>query len=117
MPTKMHRRKQHSLARLESPNVLAHLEYFAGNVAAQNVRQLHARQSLAYPHIQMIERARPHPYQHLIFAQLRVGNIFVCQNLRSAELMNTNCFHRASPVSFDANMRSADSELRLEIRG
>ena len=94
MAAVVHRRQQHPLPGLESADVLAHLDYFARNVAAKNVRQLYSRQSLAHPDIQMIQRTCPHTHQNLIFAQLRIGDVFVGQNFRSAELMNTDCFHK-----------------------
>src|SRR5215469_8577237 len=66
----MHWSDQDALTRFESGDVFANLDDFADDVAAENVRQLHAGQSLAHPHVQMIKRARFHPDQHLIFAWL-----------------------------------------------
>ncbi len=93
MSAEMHGRKQHALPGLESADVLAHLDDLARDVAAENVRQLHSRQPLAHPDIEMIQRTRAHAHQHLILARLRIGHIFVSQNFRPAELMNADGFH------------------------
>ena len=95
MPTEMHGREQHSLAGLEPAKVFANLNNFAGNIAAEDVRRLDAGQSLAHPHIQMVQRARPYPQQHLIFTRLGIGNIFINQNFWPTKLMNADCLHRS----------------------
>jgi hypothetical protein len=41
----------------------------------------------------MIQRTRSHPHQYLIFARLRIRNIFISQNFRPTKLMNADCFH------------------------
>ena len=89
----VHGREQHALAGLEAGDVLADLDDLAGNVAAQDVRQLHPGQPLAHPQIQVVQGAGFHPDQHLVFAQLRVGNVFVAQNFRTAEFVNADGFH------------------------
>ena len=78
---------------VKSADILPDLRNLARNIAAENVRQFHAGQSLAHPHIEMIERARLHSHQHLIFARLRIGNVFIHQDFGSAELMNADGFH------------------------
>ena len=50
-----------------------HLGYLAGNIAAEDVRQLHSGQSLANEQVEMVQRAGPHPNEHLVFAQLGSG--------------------------------------------
>src|SRR6516164_4411301 len=65
------------------------------------MRQLHARQSLAHPQIEMVQRTRLYPHQHLVFAQLRIGNAFVGENLGPAELMDANGFHGRAPALRD----------------
>ena len=93
MPAEMHGSEQHSLAGFDSCDVLANFHHFARNIASQNMRKLHARQSFAHPYVQVIQRARPHPHQHLIFARLGIGNLFVTQDLRTTKLMKANRFH------------------------
>ena len=36
--------------------------------------------------------------QHLILAKLWVGDIFICQNFGTAELMDADCFHKPLDV-------------------
>ena len=93
----MHGRQQHALARFESADVLAYLDHFAGDVAAENVWQLHSRKTLAHPDVEMIQRTGAHSNQHLIIADLWIGHIFVSQNFRPAELMNADSLHNVLP--------------------
>ena len=78
---------------LKSGDVLADFDDFTRDVAAEDVRQFHAGQSLAHPDIEMVERAGPHPDQDLIFARLRIGDVFVLQNFGATELMEADGFH------------------------
>ena len=48
----------------------------------------------ADPDVEMVERARFHAHEHLIFARLRIGNVFVGENFGPTELMNANGFHK-----------------------
>ena len=41
----------------------------------------------------MIQRAGAHAHQHLIFARLCVGNVFVGEDFRSTKFMNADGFH------------------------
>src|SRR5208283_952854 len=68
VPAEMHRGHQYSLTCLESADILTDFRYFAGYVAPQNVRQFHSGQPLAYPYIQMIQRARSHANHYLVLA-------------------------------------------------
>ena len=77
MSAVVHRRQQHPLPGFEPADVLAHFDHFAGDVAAENVRQLHSRQSFAHPDVQMIQGTCSHAHQHLILARLRIGDVFV----------------------------------------
>src|SRR5208282_111312 len=104
-PAEHHGREQHALTRFESADVLADLGHFACDVASENVRQLHPRQSLAHPDIEMVERAGPHPNQHLIFTRLGIGHVFVSEDFGTTELMNANGFHDGlSTISRNANI-------------
>ncbi len=69
MAAEDHRRQKHPRAFVEIGDVLAAVDYFAGNVAAQDVRQLHAGQSLAHKQVEMVEGAGAHSNQDLILAQ------------------------------------------------
>ena len=105
MPAEIHGGDEHSLTRFESAHVFSDFRYFPGDVAAKDVRQFHSGQPLAYPYIQMIQRARPYTDHHLILAQRRIGDLLIAQNFRATELMNADCFHKKSPVS--TNQRQA----------
>ena len=74
-------------------DVLADFDDFSGDVAAKDVRQLHAGQSFANPEIEMIQCAGPNANQNLIFARLRIGYVFIGQDFGTAKLMNADCFH------------------------
>ena len=89
----MHRGEKHTLSRPEPAHVLASLDHFPRDVTSKNMRQLHARKTFAYPHIQMVQGTGSHPHQHLIFAWLGIGDIFVNQHFRTAKLMDANRFH------------------------
>ena len=91
----MHGRDQHALAGLEVGDVFADFDDFAGDVAAENVRQVHAGQALAHPEVEMVQGAGAHADQNLVFARLGIGNVFVGENFGSTELMNANGFHEA----------------------
>ena len=91
----VHGRDQHALPDCESGDVLADFGDLTGDVAAEDVRQFHARQSFANPDVEVVERAGLDAHQHLIFARLRVGDVFVGQNFGTTELMNADGFHGA----------------------
>jgi len=93
MIAEMHRCDQHSLAGLESVNVLAHFDDLASNIAARNVRQLYPGESLAHPNVEMVHGAGADAYQHVVFAQLWIWDIFVAQNFRPAKFVNADGFH------------------------
>jgi hypothetical protein len=99
MSAEMDGRDNDPLASPESGDVFADLDDFSGDVAAQDVRQLHARQAHADEEIEMVQRAGAHPHQNMVLAQLRLRDVFVLEYLGTAEFMNANCFHRALPSS------------------
>ena len=96
-----HRRQQHARALVEVGNVFAVLDDLSGNIAAKNMRQLHARQALAHKQVKMVQRAGAHADQHMVFAQNGIGNVFVLQDFGTAKLMNADGFHRAIPREFE----------------
>src|SRR5208282_2173150 len=96
MITEMHGRKQHALSGLEVGDVLADLDNFAGGVTAEDMRQVNAGQSFAHPYVEMVQSARAHADEDLVFARLGIGNVFVGQNFRPTELMNADGFHGGS---------------------
>ena len=108
MPAKVHGSNQNALARFEICDVFTNLGNLPGDIAAQNMRQFYARQSLADPDVEMIEGACLHPHQHLIFARLRIRHVFVHQDFRPSELMNANSFHvHALPVRVTLTQNSS----------
>src|SRR6185437_7183823 len=88
--------QKHPLARLKFCEVLTHLGDIAGNIAAIDVRKFDAWQSLADEQVKIVQRTGLHPYQHLVFAGPGIGDVFILQNFRSAEFMETNSFHFCS---------------------
>ena len=70
----MHGRDQNALSGFEVGNILADFDNFAGDVGAENVRQIDAGQSLTHPDVEMVESAGAHADEDLIFARLRVGD-------------------------------------------
>jgi hypothetical protein len=89
----VHGREQHALADFETSDVLADFDDFSGDVAAQNVRQLHAGQSFAHPDVEVIHGAGSYAHENLISARLRVGNVFVAKYFWPAKFVNTDGFH------------------------
>ena len=59
------------------------------------MRQLNPRQALANPEIQMVESTSPNPHQDLIFSGTHIGNVLKLENLRPAEFVESNRFHKA----------------------
>src|SRR5581483_5987255 len=72
---------------------LADLRHHAAHVAPKNERELDPRNAFANPEIKMVQRTGFHLNQHVVFTKLRLGNIFVLQDLGTAELMNADGFH------------------------
>jgi hypothetical protein len=94
----VHRGQNNALTGSEAGNIFADGYDFPCDVAAQNVRQLHTWQSLAYPDIEMIQGAGFDSDENLILAWLRVGYVFVAKNFWATEFVYANGFH-ASLVS------------------
>ena len=105
----VHGREQHALADFESGHVLADFDDFTGDVAAENVRQLHAGQAFAHPDIEMVHGAGFHADQDLIFARLRIGNVFVAEHFGSAEFVNADGFHGVL-IMLQSTRRICDTE-------
>src|SRR5579863_3860896 len=93
----MHGSYQDSLSGLKSSHILANLRDFPGNIATENVWQVHSGQSLAHPNIQMVKRTGPLPHYYLILSLLMIGDIFISQYFVTAELMEAYSFHKDSP--------------------
>src|SRR5712692_5165115 len=105
MIAKMHGRKKHSLPRFEAGDVLAGFNDLARNVTAQDVRQVHARQSFAHPEIKMVHGAGFDADEHLVLGRFRVGDIFIAENFRPAEFVNADGFHEVAPSATSAIVR------------
>jgi hypothetical protein len=93
MIAEMHGRDEDTLTRLEVGNVLADFDDFAGHVAAEGVREVNAGQASTYPDVEVVQGARAHAYEDLIFTRLGIGDVFVGEDFGSTELMNANGFH------------------------
>ena len=74
--------------------VLARFDNVAGDVAAEYVGEMYFADALAYPEIEMIQRACSDANQNLILAWLRVSNVFILKNLRPAKSVYADGFHR-----------------------
>src|SRR5208282_21865 len=90
-----HGRKQNALSGFEVSDIFADFDNFAGNVAAEDVRQVHARETFAHPDVEVVQSAGAHANEYLIFARFGVGDIFVSEDFRTTELMDANGFHGA----------------------
>src|SRR5207248_9361437 len=66
MIAEVHRREDHALARIEASYIFAGLDDFSRNIAAQDVRQVDARETLADPNIKMVQGASSDANKHLI---------------------------------------------------
>src|SRR5215831_4302140 len=86
-PAKCMWRQEHALPDFQIRNILSHLGNHAGNVAAVDVRQLDARQSLADKQVQVVQRTSLYPNQDLVFPGTRIGNVFVLEDFWTAELV------------------------------
>ena len=65
----------------------------------------------------MIHGTGPDADQHLVFSRLRVGYIFVSENLRPAEFVNANGFHGCSVqgTEYTAKIRYGPGSELLNI--
>jgi hypothetical protein len=73
--------------------VLADLSNLASYIAAEDVRQLHPGKPFPDPDIEVIHGACFYADQDLIFAGLRIRNIFVAEHFGPAKFMNADGFH------------------------
>jgi len=89
----VHGREKDTLSGAKVGNVLAGFNDFSGDVAAEDVGQVHAGESFADEDVEVVESAGAHAYEDLIFARLGVGDIFVGENFRTTELMDADGFH------------------------
>jgi len=89
----MHGCDEHALAGGHARDIVANLNDLACDVAAKDVRQFDPGQAFAYPEIKVIHGAGAHADEHMVFAELRVGSVFVAQNFRPTEFVNANGFH------------------------
>ena len=96
MIAKVHRREQNPLAFAQPGDIFAHFGYLAGDITAEDMRQLDSGHSLADPDVKVVHGAGFHAHQDLIFSRLRVRNIFVAEDFRPAEFVNANSFHGSS---------------------
>ena len=106
MITEIHGREQHALPVLEIGDILADFDDFAGNVAAEDMRQVYAGQALAHEEVKVVQSAGPHADEDLVFARLGIGNVFVGENFGPTELMNANGFHGRSWSVYKGNLNS-----------
>src|SRR5215472_8929043 len=95
LPAALSWREQHSPARFHALAKLANRDHFTRYVAAEDMRQgeLHAGDAGAHEEIQVIQGACANAHQHLVGADLGVGNVFVDEHVGAAVLVNPGCFH------------------------
>ena len=87
--------KEYPLAFPEIGYVFANARDNAADVAAEDQRQLNAGNALADPEVEVVEGAGFHLDKHLVLTQLGFGDVFVLEDLGTAEFMNANRFHCA----------------------
>ena len=56
-------------------------------------RKRDALEAAALPEIEMVERARAHPYQHLARRERRFRRLLVAKDFWTAVLMEPDCLH------------------------
>jgi hypothetical protein len=113
--TEVHGRNQNALASFESGYVLAYAYDFACDVASQDVRQLYAGQSFAHPDIKVVHGAGFHAYQNLIFARLRIRNVFVAEHFGPAKFVNADGFHESPLFSVFDRAEAKSTTIRFPI--
>jgi hypothetical protein len=96
MIAEVHWGQQHPLSGFESGNIFANFDNLSCYVAAENMRERDFWDSFSDPEIQVVHRACPDANEHLIFPQLRIGNLLVAQYLGPTSFVNANGFHGSS---------------------
>ncbi len=83
------------------------------------MRQVYARQSFAHPDIKMVQGTGLNANQNLVFSGLGIGDIFVAQNFRPTEFVQTNSFHAygssETKTSTVANSIDLDMEYQATV--
>jgi hypothetical protein len=92
----VHGRNENALASSESGNIVADFDDFSSDIAAENMRQLHSGEAFAHPDVEVIHGAGSHAHQNLIFARLRIRNVFVAECFWPAKFVDADGFHGAS---------------------
>ena len=77
-------------------DVIADFDDFSGDVAAENMRQVHARQALTHPNVEMVHGAGSDSDQNLVLARPGIRDIFVGEDFGSTEFMDADGFHGSS---------------------
>jgi hypothetical protein len=75
------------------------------------MRQGNSREALAYPQVKVVHGAGFHPDEDLVFAWAGVGDVFIAEHFRSAELVNADGFH-GLPFKTNYHGLEADSQIR-----
>jgi hypothetical protein len=88
-----HWSKEYAGSGFDVGNVFTNLDDVSGNVAARDLRERHAGNSLADKKIQMIEGDSLYANEHLIFAENGIGDVLVLQNFGSTVLVDAYGFH------------------------
>jgi hypothetical protein len=106
MIAEVHRREKHALARFEFADAFAGFYDLSGDVAAENVRQVHARQTLAHPQIKVVQRTGFNANQYMVFSKDWVRDVLIRQNFWAAKLMNAYCLHKSLQPSNPTQKRN-----------
>src|SRR5579862_4764512 len=80
------------------------------------MRQVYARQSVAHPDIKMVQGTGLNADQNLVFSGLWIGDIFVPQNFRPTEFVQTNSFHACGSSEIKTRTVANPIAHHIEIR-
>ncbi len=112
-----------ALARLEAAHAVAERLDDAGAVGAEDARLRHRRQALPDPHVEVVQRRRAQPHEHLARGRRRIGGLFEDEDLGAAVLVDANRLHEAADYRCDgrasspAGRRARHRRRRLRTRG
>src|SRR3989304_582016 len=82
------RAHRHAIADLHPPDAGPDLHHVAGNIGArpEGERRLERREAVADPEVQVVQCARADAQEDLARPDDRVGDVFVAEDVRAAEL-------------------------------
>ena len=116
MIAEVHGCEQYAPADFEASYILADFDDFARDIAAEDVGQFHPRQAFAHPDVEMVHGAGFHAHDDLIFARLRIRDVFVAKHSGPAKFVNADGFHEGSPFSLLDRRKAKSTTIRFPIR-